>query len=92
MATCPERGDAVLLIQIFSLIVAPIIVGIINSLFSDWVNHSRLKSGACENCPSGATTTICLDTAIACKQVLRAIYQSLYGPQVARRTYYLDTR
>ncbi|NUF98093.1 hypothetical protein GYW21_04640 [Lactobacillus mellis] len=51
------------------------------------VNHSRLKSGACENCPSGATTTICLDTAIACKQVLRAIYQSLYGPQVARRTY-----
>ena len=56
------------------------------------VNHSRLKSGACENCPSGATTTICLDTALACKQVLRAIYQSLYGPQVARRTYYLDTR
>ncbi|NUF97398.1 hypothetical protein GYW21_00815 [Lactobacillus mellis] len=30
------------------------------------VNHSRLKSVACENCPSGATTTICLDTAIAC--------------------------
>ena len=56
------------------------------------VNHSRLKSGACENCPSGATTTICLDTALACLQVLRAIYQSLYGPQVARRTYYLDTR
>ena len=56
------------------------------------VNHSRLKSGACENCPSGATTTICLDTAIACLQVLRTNYQSLYGPQVARRTYYLDTR
>ena len=42
--------------------------------------------------PKGATTTICLDTAIACKQVLRTNYQSLYGPQVARRTYYLDTR
>ena len=41
MATCPERGDAVLLIQIFSLIVAPIIVGIINSLFSDWLKEKH---------------------------------------------------
>ncbi|NUF99009.1 hypothetical protein GYW21_09650 [Lactobacillus mellis] len=41
--------------------------------------------------PQGQRPQFALDTAIACKQVLRANYQSLYGPQVARRTYYLDT-
>lgn len=41
LATCPERGHATVFVYFISLIVAPVIVGIIvgtvNTLFSSWL-------------------------------------------------------
>ncbi|MGL5899022.1 MAG: type I toxin-antitoxin system Fst family toxin [Lactobacillaceae bacterium] len=38
MATCPERGGASMIKEILTLVIAPIIVGVVLKLFAYWLD------------------------------------------------------